>query len=113
MQSSNEAVVERSKTASSDLIASAPGSIDITSGTHSELLHSSAISISMKTAVSPSPVDCELEEADNSNAGLEQALKSFVRCAIIVDLLTLLFIMAARFENLQRSGRGRVQLPLF
>ncbi|XP_029212158.1 uncharacterized protein LOC114975997 isoform X1 [Acropora millepora] len=78
MQSSNEAIVERSKTASSDLISSAPGSIDITSGTHSELLHSSAISISMKTAVSPSPVDCELEEADNSNAGLEQALKSFV-----------------------------------
>ncbi|XP_068743709.1 DNA-binding protein RFX7-like [Montipora capricornis] len=74
MHSPSEAIIERSK----HLIATTPGSVDITSGTHSELLQSSAISISLKTAASPSSVDCEAEETDGPNAGLEQALKSSV-----------------------------------
>lgn len=80
MQSSNEVIMERSKPVSSELVVSASATtVDITPGAHSELLQSTAISM---TAASPSPVDCELEEADNPNAGLEQALQSFVRYAI-------------------------------
>lgn len=84
MQSSNEVIMERSKPVSGELVVSASATtVDITPGTHSELLQSTAISMSLKTAAaSPSPVDCELEEADNPNAGLEQALQSFVRYAI-------------------------------
>ena len=84
MQGSNEVIMERSKPVSSELVVSASATtVDITPGAHSELLQSTAISMSLKTtAASPSPVDCELEEADNPNAGLEQALQSFVRYAI-------------------------------
>ena len=90
MQGSNEVIMERSKPVGSELVVSASStSVDMTPG-HSELLQSTAISMSLKTAASPSTVDGELEEADNPNAGLEQALQSFVRYAIKFDLLLLL-----------------------
>lgn len=82
MQSSSEVIMERPKPVSSELVVSASATVDITPGIHSELLQSTAISMSLKTPASPSPVDCDLEEADNPNAGLEQALQSFVRYAI-------------------------------
>lgn len=71
--------MERSKSASAEQLSSTSGSVDLTPSGHSELLQSTAIPMSLKSSPAPSPVDCELEEADNPNAGLEQALQSFVR----------------------------------
>lgn len=88
MQGSSEVIAERSKPVSGELVVSASTTVDITPGAdHSELLQSAAISMSLKAAASPTPVDCEMEEADNPNAGLEQALQSFVRYAMRFDLL--------------------------
>jgi len=87
MQSSSEVIMERSKPVNKELVVTAPSSIDITPG-HSDLLESTAIPMSVKTAPSPTTVqDCELEEADNPNTGLEQALQSFVRYMVKFDLL--------------------------
>lgn len=79
MQSSSEVIMERSKPVGGELVVSTSATVDLTPGGHGELLQSAAISLSLKSSSSPTPVDCELEEADNPNAGLEQALQSFVR----------------------------------
>lgn len=79
MQTSSEVIMDRSKPVGGELVVSSSTSVDLTPGGHSELLQSAAISLSLKSSPSPSPVDCDLEEVDNPNAGLEQALQSFVR----------------------------------
>lgn len=79
MQTSSEVIMDRSKPAGGELIVSTSTSVDLTPGGHSELLQSAAIPLSLKSSPSTSPVDCDLEEADNPNTGLEQALQSFVR----------------------------------
>ena len=79
MQTSSEVIIDRSKPVGSELVVSTSTAVDLTPGGHSELLQSEAIPLSLKSSPSPSPVDCDLEEADNPNAGLEQALQAFVR----------------------------------
>jgi len=79
MQTSSEVIMDRSKPVGGELVVSTSTSVDLTPGGHSEHLQSAAISLSLKSSPSPSPVDCDLEEVDNPNAGLEQALQSFVR----------------------------------
>ena len=79
--------MERSKPLGTELVVSTSSTVDMTCG-HPELLQSPAIPVSLKTAASPSPMDCEVEEADSANVGLEQALQSFVRYAITIDLLS-------------------------
>ena len=79
MQASSEVIMDRSKPAGGELVVSTSASVDLTPGGHDELLQSSTISMSFKSSPSPSPIDCELDEADNPNPGLEQALQSFVR----------------------------------
>ncbi|XP_027052632.1 uncharacterized protein LOC113679856 [Pocillopora damicornis] len=78
MQSSSEMMVERSKPASAEQVTSTSGTVDLTPSSHSELIQSSTMPMPLKSSPAPSPVDCELEEADNPNAGIEQALQSFV-----------------------------------
>ena len=79
MQGSSDVIMDRSKPVVGELVVSTSASVDLTPGGHGELLPSAAMSLSLKSSPTPSPVDCELEEADNPNAGLEQALQSFVR----------------------------------
>ena len=109
MQSSTELIMDRSKSVGSELAVSA--AVDLPTGSANELLHSPAITMSLKAAPSPSPVDSsmmgsECDEVDNPNAGLEQALQSFVRYvqfALVYSVIDTFLINCTRKE-------GRVQL---